>query len=96
MSLHIGFLQRMPLILVATLVVFFAGQSSMHQSVPPAGTWERPVNFEFGPVSFAEAQAEAQPMSLSQPATIHAAILPSVSQAAPDTAVRAATPRWIF
>ena len=91
MSLHIAFLQRTPLILAATLVLF-AAQSSVDHSEPAAGIWERPVNLEFGTVSFAEAQA--QPMS--QQADVQAVTLPFVSQTAPDAGSRAAIPRWVF
>lgn len=96
MSLHIAVLQRTPLILAAALAVLLLGQSSMDHQVSPAGTWERAATLEFGSVSFAEAQV--QPMSLSQRADVKAATLPTVSQLpsgshmAPDTAA----PRWVF
>lgn len=96
MSLHIAVPQRTLLILAAALGVLLLVQSSVDHHVPPAGVWDRPAALEFGSVNFAEAQA--QPMSLSQRANVEAAPLPTVSQApavsrmAPDTA----TPRWVF
>ncbi|WP_150305660.1 hypothetical protein [Pseudomonas saliphila] len=96
MSLHIAFVQRTPLILAAALGVLLLGQSSMDHQVPSAGTWERAATLEFGSVRFAEAQA--QPMSLSQRTDVQAATLPTVSQlpAVSQMASETATPRWVF
>lgn len=95
MSLHIAVLHRTPLILAAALGGFLLGQSPMDLDGAPAGTWER-APLEFGPVSFAEAQV--QPMSLSQRADVQAAPLPTVSQvpSVSPLASETAAPRWVF